>query len=140
MKRSVVVRVLGVGFFMFMASVLSMVSPAVSGDHPDSPGVKIHTSSLEGFGFVYSLYHFPEKKTQHLMVAVTGPEGSDVLKGKVGFLVTGPGGSKQKAMAMGMKNAYGADMDFGKKGLYTIKMKAVFGEKKIFDRFGYEVK
>ena len=39
-----------------------------------------------------------------------------------------------------MKGAYGADMDFGKKGTYAVKTKAVFGDKKLFDRFSYEVK
>jgi len=89
---------------------------------------------------VYTLYHFPERKTWHLMVTITGPEGSKVEKGRVGFLVTGPDGSKQKGMAMGMKNAYGADMDFSQKGIYTIKTKAVFGDKKLIDQFNYEVK
>jgi len=102
--------------------------------------VKIHTSTVDGYGFDYSLYHFPERKTQHLMVSIVGPKGAEIEQGKVGFLVTGPDGSKQKAMAMGMKGAYGADMDFNQKGLYTIKTKAVFGDKKRFDRFDYEVK
>ena len=140
MKRSVVVRVLGIGFFLFMASVFSVVSPAVAQEHPDSLGIHIHTSAIDGYGFDYSLYHFPERKTQHLMVSITGPDGAAVEQGKVGFLVAGPDGSEQKAMAMGMKGAYGADMDFGKKGIYTIKTKAVFGDKKMFDRFNYEVK
>jgi hypothetical protein len=140
MKRSVVVSILRFGFFLFMASVFSVVPPALAEDHPDSPGVLIHTSTVDGYGLEYSLYHFPERKTQHLMVATAGPDGKAVEKGKVGFLVTGPDGSKQKAMAMGMKGAYGADMDFSQKGLYTIKTKAVFGDKKLFDRFEYEVK
>ena len=140
MKRSVVAPVLRVAFFLFMASVFSVVSSGVAGDHPDNPGIKIHISTVDGYGFDYSLYHFPERKTQHLMVAVTGPEGTQLEPGKVGFLVTGPDGTKQKAMAMGMKDSYGADMNFGKKGVYTIKTKAVFGERKMFDRFNYEVK
>ena len=139
MKKSVVVSILRFGFFLFMASVFSVVSPAVAEDHPDSPGVLIHTSTVDGYGFGYSLYNFPERKTQHLMVSTTDPDGKAVEKGKVGFLVTGPAGSKQKAMAMGMKGAYGADMDFSKKGVYIIKTKAVFGDKKLFDHFDYEV-
>ena len=140
MNKSVVAPVLRVAFFLFMMSVFSVVSFGVAGDHPDTPGIKIHTSTVDGYGFDYSLYHFPERKTQHLMVTVTGPEGTQLEPGKMGFLVTGPDGTKQKAMAMGMKNAYGADMNFGKKGVYTIKTKAVFGERKMFDRFNYEVK
>jgi len=140
MKNSVVVPVLRVAFFLFMTSVFSVVSSGIAGDHPDSPGVIIHTSNLDGYGLNYSLYHFPERNTQHLMVSIAGPKGAEIEQGKVGFLVTGPDGSKQKAMAMGMKDAYGADMDFSQKGLYRIKTKAVFGDKKLFDRFDYEVK
>ena len=74
------------------------------------------------------------------MATITGPEGSKVEKGKVGFLVKGPDGSKQKAMAMGMKGSYGADVDIGEKGVYTVKTKAVFGDKNLFDLFKYEVR
>lgn len=140
MKNFMVAPILRVAFFLFMTSVFSVVGSGVAGDHPDSPGVKIHTSTVDGYEFNYFLYHFPERKTQHLMVAVTGPEGTPLEQGKMGFLVTGPDGAKQKAMAMGMKGAYGADMDFSQKGLYTIKTKAVFGDKKRFDRFDYEMK
>ena len=52
----------------------------------------------------------------------------------------GPGGAKQKLMAMGMQGAYGANVDFLKKGVYTIKVKCVIGDKKLFDRFVYEAK
>lgn len=140
MKNAVVAPVLSVAFFLFMTSVFSVASSGVAGDHPDSPEIKIHTSTVDGYGFDYALYHFPERNTQHLMLSTTGPDGAAVEKGKVGFLVTRPDGSKQKAMAMGMKGAYGADMDFSQKGLYRIKTKAVFGDKKLFDRFDYEVK
>ncbi|HIJ41856.1 MAG TPA: hypothetical protein HPP90_12380 [Deltaproteobacteria bacterium] len=143
MKRSVVAAFLRIVFFLFMASIFSVLSLAVAGEHPRhpaSPGVQIHTSTVDGYGFDYTLYDFPERKIQHLMVSFKGPEGTDLEQGKVGFLVTGPDGSKQKGMAMGMKNAYGADMDFSQKGIYTIKTKAVFGDKKLFDQFNYEVK
>jgi hypothetical protein len=140
MKRSIVVPFLGIGFVLFVASVFSVLSPAVAEEHADSPGVQIHTSTVDGYGFGYSLYHFPERKTQHLMVSITGPDGAAVEQGKVGFLVTGPDGSKQKAMAMGMKGAYGADVDLGGKGVYTIKAKAVIENRKLFDTFTYEAK
>ncbi len=139
MKRSVV-PFLGIVFFLFVASVFFLLSPVVAADHPDSPGVQIHTSTVDGYKFDYILYDFPERKTQHLMVSITGPDGAAVEQGKVGFLVTEPDGSKQKAMAMRMKRAYGADMDFGERGGYAIKTKAVFGDKKLFDQFNYEVK
>ncbi|MBL7213250.1 MAG: hypothetical protein ISS61_12800 [Desulfobacteraceae bacterium] len=87
-------------------------------EYPDRPGVHIHKSTVDGYGFDYSLYHFPERNTWHLMVTITGPEGARVDQGKVGFLVRGdPDGSKQKTMAMGMKGAYGADMDMAEKGV-----------------------
>ena len=140
MKRFVVRPFSGVVFFLFAASVFSVPHFAVAADHPDSPGVQIHASTVDGYGFHYALYDFPERKTQHLMVSITGPDGKAVEEGKVGFLVTGPDGSKQKAMAMGMKGAYGADMDFSQKGVYNIKAKAVLGDKKLFDQYEYEVK
>ena len=143
MKRFAIAPVLKLVFFLFMASVFSVLSFAVAGEHPEHPeskGIQIHTSTVDGYGFDYTLYDFPERKTQHLMVSFKGPEGADLEQGKVGFLVTGPDGSKQKGMAMGMKNAYGADMDFSQKGIYDIKTKAVFGDKKLFDQFNYEVK
>jgi len=140
MKRYAVRLAVGVGFFISMASVFPVVNFALGEDHPGGEGIKIHTSTVEGYGLEYTLYHFPERKTQHLMVTTTGPDGAAVEQGKVGFLVTGPDGSKQKGMAMGMKSAYGSDMDFSQKGIYNIKTKAVIGDKKLFDRFKYEVK
>ena len=140
MKRSVVVSFLGICFFLFVTSVFCVPAPAVAEEHPGTLGRQIHTSTVDDYRLDYILYDFPERKTQHLMVSITGPDGAAVEQGKVGFLVAGPDGSEQKAMAMGMKGAYGADMDFGKKGIYTIKTKAVFGDKKMFDRFNYEVK
>jgi hypothetical protein len=140
MKRSVVVLALRVAFFLFMTSVFSIANFALGEDHPGREKIEIHTSTVEGYGLVYALYHFPERKTWHLMVTITGPEGSKVEKGKVGFLVVGPDGSKQKAMAMGMKGSYGADVDIGEKGVYTVKTKAIIGDRKLFDRFKYEVR
>jgi hypothetical protein len=140
MKRSVVEPLLGVGFFLFVGSVFFLLSPAVAEDHPDTPGVQIHSATVDGYKFDYMMYDFPQRKTQHLMVSFKSPEGKPVLQGKVGFLVKGPDGGKQKAMTMGMKGAYGADMDFSQKGLYSIKTKAVVGDKKMFDQFDYEVK
>lgn len=130
----------GIGFLISMVSVFPVANLAFGGEHPHGEGVQIHTSTVEGYGLAYTLYHFPERKTWHLMVAITGPEGSEVEKGKVGFLVVGPDGSKQKAMAMGMKGAYGADVDLAEKGVYRVKTKAVVGGKKLFDTFRYEMK
>ena len=140
MKKYAVMLALGIGFFISMASVFPMVNPALGEEHPGRDKIEIHTSTIEGYGLVYALYHFPERKTWHLMVTITGPEGSKVEKGKVGFLVVGPDGSKQKAMAMGMKGSYGADVNLGEKGAYTVKTKAVIGNRKLFDNFSYKMK
>ena len=63
-----------------------------------------------------------------------------MIQGKVGYLVVGPDGRKQKVMAMAMKEAFGADVDFTAKGPYTIKIKALIGNAKLLDKFTYEVK
>jgi len=39
-----------------------------------------------------------------------------------------------------MKGAYGADVDIGEKGVYTVKTKAIIGDRKLFDEFSYEMK
>jgi hypothetical protein len=72
------------------------------------------------------------------MVYIQNPEGSNISQAKVGFLIIGPDKSKQKLMAMGMKGAFGADVDLRKKGHYTIKTKAVTDEKMLIDKFVYE--
>ena len=140
MKRHPVMLMVAVGFFISMVPVFSVVNFACGQEHPDGPGIHTHESTVDGYRFDYVLYHFPDRKTWHLMVSITAPEGAKVEQGKVGFLVSGPDGSTQKGMAMGMKGAYGADMDFGDKGVYTVKTKAVFGDRKLFDRFKYEVR
>ena len=47
-------------------------------------------------------------ETHHLMVYVMDPDGQAVQEAKLGYLVEGPDGTKQKLMAMGMQGAYGA--------------------------------
>ncbi|EFK08861.1 conserved hypothetical protein [delta proteobacterium NaphS2] len=130
----------GVAIFLLAAFCICAPHFSTAGDHPDNPGGQIHVSTVDGYGFRYQLYDFPDRNTQHLMVSITDPEGMAVMDGKVGFLVKGPDGAKQKSMAMGMKGAYGADLDFAQKGHYSIKTKAVVGGKKLFDQFDYEVK
>ena len=78
-------------------------------------------------------------KTHHLMVYVMDPDGRAVETAKLGYLVEGPDGAKQKLMTMGMQGAYGANVNFKNKGTYTIKTKLLAGDKKLFDRFIYEV-
>lgn len=139
MKRTIVRLFSGILFLLLVTIGFYVPCFTVAGDHSDGQGVQIRASVVDGYGFRYQFYDFPDRNTQHLMVSITGPKGKAVLNGKVGFLVKGPDGAKQKSMAMGMKGAYGADMDFGQKGVYSIKTKAVVGEKKLFDQFDYEV-
>ena len=73
-------------------------------------------------------------------IYVMDPDGQAVQQAKLGYLVEGPNGAKQKLMAMGMQGAYGANVDFRNKGSYTIKTKIVTGDMKLFDRFNHEVK
>jgi hypothetical protein len=39
-----------------------------------------------------------------------------------------------------MQGAYGTNVNFKNKGTYTIKTKFLAGDKKLFDRFNYDVK
>ncbi len=140
MKRIVVRSFLRIVCFLFSVWVFLVPHLTAAADHPDTPGVRIHSATVDGYQFDYMMYDFPDRKTQHLMVSLKAPDGTAVLQGKVGFLVKGPDDGKQKAMTMRMKGAYGADMDFSQKGIYSIKTKAVVGDKKLFDQFDYEVK
>ncbi|MDM8522855.1 hypothetical protein QUF80_05725 [Desulfococcaceae bacterium HSG8] len=120
-------------------------------DHSEHKGEMIHESSVDGYKFGYHLIDMKEKMkhmknmpemkaTHHLMVYVESPDGHEVEKAKVGYLVEGPGDSKQKLMAMGMAGGFGADVDFSAKGAYVVKTKMVAGDKKLADKFEYEVK
>ena len=108
-------------------------------EHSQHIGEKIHESKVEGYQFAYHLLNMEDRATHHMMVYIMAPDGGKVEDAKVGYLVNGPDGTKQKMMAMGMKNAYGADFDFKKKGTYMVKMKAVTGDKKLLDEFTYEI-
>ena len=122
-------------------------------DHSGHVGVMIHESAIEGYSFAYHLIDMrknPEEMkdmqgskeadiTHHLMVYVMDPVGRAVEGAKLGYLVEGPDGVKQKLMAMGMQGAFGANVNFKNKGKYTVKTKFVAGDKKLFDRFVYEV-
>ena len=139
---------------------VSLVLPAFSQDsgskmdHSGHVGVVIHESTIEGYGFAYHLIDIrkgtAEMKdmkgskeadmTHHLMVYIMDPKGRAVEGAKLGYLVEGPDGAKQKLMTMGMQNAYGANVNFKNKGTYTVKTKFLIGDKKLLDRFSYEVK
>ena len=143
---------------MFFGAAL--VLPAISQDsgskidHSGHVGVIVHESEIEGYRFAYHLMDIQKgtaemkdmqgskeaDKTHHLMVYVKDSDDRAVEAAKLGYLVEGPDGAKQKLMTMGMQGAYGANVNFKNKGTYTIKAKFLAGDKKLFDRFDYEVK
>lgn len=109
-------------------------------DHSTHVGEKIHTSTIDGYNLAYHLLDLPNKDAHHLMTYVVNPQGKSVIEAKVGYLVIGPDGKKQKVMAMLMNESFGGDVDFTVKGTYTVKAKAVVGTEKLIDSFTYEVK
>ena len=147
---------LSVPIFFGVALVLPAYSQdsEAATDHSGHLGVMIHESEIEGYRFAYHLIDIQKgteemkdmkgsketDMTHHLMVYVMDPDGRAVEEAKLGYLVEGPDGAKQKLMTMGMQGAYGANVNFKNKGTYTIKAKFLAGDKKLFDRFSYEVK
>lgn len=117
--------------------------------HHGHSGKEIHTSSKEGYTFVYQLIDMTGnmkkmKKmagmehmtaTHHLMANVEGSVSPENSKG--GFIITDPDGKKEKVMAMKMGSGFGADVNMMKKGEYKIKVKFMFGEDKLLDEFIY---
>jgi hypothetical protein len=119
-------------------------------DHSGHRGANIHNSSVDGHSLAYHLIDLREKMkdmenmpempaTHHMMVYVVGPDGTPIAEAKVGYLVIGPNGDKQRLMAMGMKDGFGADVDFKATGAYTVRTKAVAGSTTLLDEFAYEV-
>ena len=127
-------------FIYILAIPFSAGSAQEKTDHSKHVGVRIHESSIQGYSLAYHLLDLPNRKEDHLMVYIVNEKHEAVDKGKVGYLVAGPDGRKQKAMAMAMKEAFGADVDFTTKGTYTIGVKALIGNAKLLDQFTYEVK
>ena len=123
-------------------------------DHSKHVGAMIHESTIEGYRFAYHLIdnRKPSEEmkdmkgskeadtTHHLMVYVLDPDGRSVEGAKLGYLVEGPDGTIQKLMAMGMQGAFGANANFMTKGTYIVKTKFLAGDKKLIDKFNYEVK
>lgn len=120
-------------------------------------GLVIRESKLQGYALVYRLYSWDErnvmmkgmeghdmpgmdrtgKSSHHLMVFITGADGKALSGGKVGFIVSGPDKSEFKTLTMGMSDGYGADVPLKAKGDYSIKVKAVLGEKTLSEEFTY---
>jgi len=118
------------------------------------PGENILNATVDGHQFAYYLIDMQKqmpkmenqsqmtgmKASHHLMVYVTQPDGQVLDQAKVGYLVVGPDGSKQKQMGMKMRDGFGADLDMGEKGMYSVTTKALAGEKSLMHQFTYEMK
>jgi len=125
-----------------------------------SQGVVIRESKVQGLSLVYRLYSWDErnvmmkgmeghvmpgmdasgKATNHLMIFIKDGNGKELSDGKVGFILTGPDKTEQKTLTMGMTGGYGADVALKASGTYTIRTKAVFGDRNVVEDFSYTVK
>jgi hypothetical protein len=125
---------------MLPCSAVAASDAMKSMDHSAHVGKKIHEADVQGYRLAYHLLDLPGDHFQHLMVYIIGPKGEPVTEGKVGYLIEGPDGGKQRVMAASMKEAYGGNVNLQSKGSFQIKTKAVFGNKKLLDQFTYDVK
>ncbi len=139
MNRKMIIITIVV-FAVVVPSIALHQAIASDVDHSSHVGDKIHTSLINGYNLAYHLLDLPNKDAHHLMTYVVNPQGKPVTDAKVGYLVIGPEGDKQKVMAMGMNESFGGDVDFTMKGTYIVKTKAVVGAEKLVDSFTYEVK
>ena len=123
-------------------------------------GIVIRESKVQGASFTYRMYSWGErnvmmkgmegmvmpgmdasgKATNHLMVFIKDGNGKDLSDGKVGFILTGPDKVEQKTLTMAMTGGYGADVALKAPGAYSIKTKAVFGDRSLVEEFSYTVK
>jgi len=136
---------------LILGLILLIATPAAAqdsdGHEGHQMGEQIRETTIDDHQLSYRLIDMREQMkgetgkttTHHLMVTITGPDGQPVKGATVGFLVKGPDGTDQKAMAMTMGDSYGADVYLGDPGTYTIRSKAVFGDKKLIDGFNYEM-
>ena len=79
-------------------------------------------------------------KPHHLMVYIMDKNHKPVIKGKVGFMIKDARGNAQKAMGMFMSNGFGTTAAMKKKGVYSITTKAMLNDKKLMDKFDYEIR
>lgn len=123
-------------------------------------GVLIRETKLDGIALSYRLYSWDERNammkgmeghvmagmddsgrsTHHLMVFVTGADGKELSGGKVGFVVAGPDKAEFKTLTMAMSGGYGADVPLQARGVHTVRIKAVFGDRTLGEEFTYTVK
>lgn len=124
-------------------------------------GDLIHESVVDGYMLAYHILDLRDQKSDgmekasmdrtyamtnenmdrphHLMLYIMDKNHKLILKGKVGFLIKDPEGNSQKVMGMYMSRGFGATADMKNKGIYTITAKAVIGNKKLLDKFDYEM-
>ena len=138
-RQSLTITVIS-GIIALVLSPYVWAAGSSTQDHSKHIGEKIHESSVENYNLAYHLLDLPGRKEHHLMVYIVDPAGAPVTKAKVGYLVTGPDGRKQKVMAMAMSESFGGDVDMIAKGVYAVKVKIVHGEQKLLDGFQYEMK
>ena len=138
MKKSALIILVFVYFWVASGPLAALSAEKM--DHSKHVGNKIHESNVQGYRLAYHLLDLPNREDRHLMVYIVAPTGAAIKKAKVGYLVTGPDKAKQEAMAMAMKDSFGADVNLTVQGTYTIKTKALVGDKKLLDQFTYEVK
>lgn len=117
--------------------------------HAGHQGKLIHEATVKGYHLSYHLIDMtarmkdmkmampPQMGTHHLMIYIQDKDGRPVAAEKVGYLVEGPDGKKQKAMAMGMGNGFGADISLRGSGSYKIHTKIMVGSKIVMDALEY---
>lgn len=133
--------------FSLVSAGLTLADSEMPGhEMPDSGkiGDLFHESVVDGYMLSYYLMDLREQtgngskemdKPHHIMVYIMDKQHRAVLKGNVGFMIKGPGGTTQKVMAMYMSKGFGITADMREKGVYTITTKALVGESKLMDRF-----
>ncbi|MBU0970479.1 MAG: hypothetical protein KKC20_07520 [Proteobacteria bacterium] len=160
MKKSIVRVSLSLIFAVLMAQFAFATSGNKTMPDSDKFGDLIHESIVDGYSLSYYFMDLRQQaaaekskatsahgshtkemdKPHHIMVYIMDSNQKQVSKGKIGFLIKDAGDKKQTAMGMFMSNGFGATADMKKKGIYTITTKAVLGDKKLMDRFEFEIK
>ena len=161
MKLIMSVLILSVFFTGFVFASSSTMKGHDMGKS-DKIGALIHESVVDGYMLSYHFMDLRDKKPDdkdkaamdashnmagkeidkphHLMVYVMDKNNKAVLKGKVGFMIKNAEWDAQKEMGMFMSEGFGTTADMKKKGVYTITTKLVLGDKKLMDKFDYEMK
>ena len=126
---------------------MEMMKTQAQGETMAMEVVRVHT--LEGVKLTYQLIDMKARMAKmegmkgmegkmashHLMLEVKKAGGGAVAGVSVGFKVTAPDGTVQKAMAMHMKGGHGADVDMAQKGTYQVAVKIGVGSRIIRDSF-----